>query len=118
MKKIVILICFLFAVNLSCDNAATQGIVKYEVTCSTPGFNVTYMNDGGNIEQIKVNSYAWSKVFTANSGSYVSVMAQANSENSDVEVTISYNSKVIQKAKSSGDFVIANATGTLPWISD
>jgi len=94
-------------------NVYSQGTVEYKVSSSTSGFSVTYTNKGGNTEQKKISSKDWSTTFEGTPGAFVSISAQAEQENSTISVKILYQGKVIEEANSSGDYVIASASGSL-----
>lgn len=109
MKNLVLtLFVFLLATNVQ-----AQGKVKYLVKCDPAGFSVTYTNSGGNTEQKKVSTNEWSLDFIGTPGSYVSISAQAKNKSSNISVKIMYQGKVIENAKSSGDYVVASASGSL-----
>ena len=109
MKKTI----FTFLTLLFVYQTYSQGIVEYTVESNRNGFDITYTNDGGNTEQKKINSNKWKTTFNGKPGAFVSISAQTLKENAKISVKIIYNGKTIEKAKSSGDYVIASASGSL-----
>ena len=91
-----------------------NNVVKYEVTCSPSGFDITYENSSGNTEQKDISSGNWSTTFTSSSGAFVYISAQAGHENATITSKIYYEGELIETATSSGDYVIATASGSLP----
>lgn len=89
------------------------GEVKYEVNCSPGGFSVTYQNSQGGTEQRSVSSGSWSTSYSHYLSNDVYLSAQADNENSSINVKIYYNGKVFKDSSSSGDYVIAEASGSL-----
>mgnify|MGYP003384192917 CR=1 FL=1 len=88
--------------------------MKYEVTCSPSSFDITYQNSSGNTEQTTISSGSWSTSFTGNQGDFVYISAQADNENTLITVKIYYQGNIIEQTSSSGDYVIATASGSLP----
>jgi hypothetical protein len=99
---------------LPANNKVTSGIVRYEVSCSPRGFNITYQNGSGNTEQQNIYSSSWTTSFTGETGDFVYISAQADSEGATVTTKIYFNGVLIEHATSSGDFVIANSSGSVP----
>jgi hypothetical protein len=116
MKRIYLLITVLFIglILTSCEKEELSGTVKYEVTCSPSGFDITYENSSGNTEQKTISSGSWTTTFTGNQGNFVYISAQADNENANITAKIYYQGDVIEQASSSGDYVIATASGSLP----
>ncbi|MEA3317371.1 MAG: hypothetical protein U9R54_05395 [Bacteroidota bacterium] len=118
MKKFYLLIgtVLLLGIFFSCekDELSTSGTVKYEVTCSPSGFDITYENSSGNTEQKTITSGSWATSFTGNQGDFVYVSAQADNENANITAKIYYKGDIIEQASSSGAYVIATASGSLP----
>ena len=112
IKKVLFLTIVVFSgLLVSCEKEDT---VKYEVNCSPSGFDITYENSSGNTEQKSISSNSWVTTFTGNQGDFVYISAQAKNENATITVKISYQGDVIEEASSSGDYVIATASGNLP----
>jgi hypothetical protein len=116
MKQVLklFLIFFLAIIFNSCEEIFNEGKVTYEVTCYPSDFSITYENSSGNTEQQTIRSSNWSTSFTAKSGDFVYISAQAENENADVHVSIKYKGDIIEQASSSGDYVIATASGSIP----
>ena len=120
MKKLqfIVLLTFVGLIS-SCTkeddpSSSSSGTVKYEVTCTPSGFDITYENSSGNTEQKDISSGSWSTTFTGHSGDFVYISAQAGNENATITAKIYYKGSVIENATSSGDYVIATASGSLP----
>jgi len=109
MKKLI----FTFLTLLIVSQIYSQAKVEYIVKSNLNGFDVTYTNDGGNTEQKTINSNKWKTTFNGNLGAFVSISAQTSNENAEISVKIIYNGKTIEEAKSSGDYVVASASGSL-----
>jgi len=109
MKKLI----FTFLTLLAVSQIYSQGTVEYTVESNRSGFDITYTNDGGNTEQKKINSNKWKTTFNGSPGAFVSISAQTSNKNAEISVKIIYNGKTIEEAKSSGDYVIASASGSL-----
>lgn len=121
MKNLLFIILIVFVGLISSctkeddlGSSSSSGTVKYEVTCSPSGFDITYENSSGNTEQKDISSGSWSTTFTGYSGDFVYISAQAGNENATITTKIYYKGKVIENATSSGDYVIATASGSLP----
>lgn len=98
----------------SSSSTSSSGTVKYEVSCTPSGFDITYKNSSGNTEQKDISSGSWSTSFTGDSEDFVYISAQADNENATITAKIYYKGNVIEQATSSGDYVIATASGSLP----
>lgn len=118
MKNLIILFVFICLLAGCSEDpeivGPTSGTIKYEVVCTPDGFDITYENSSGNTEQKTIATGSWETSFTQDSGEFVYISAQAANENADVTVKIYYNGKVIEEASSSGDFIIATASGSVP----
>lgn len=121
MKKfnlLLILVVFAGVIFTSCkkeeSNETASGIVKYEVTCSTSGFNITYENSSGDTEQETILSDSWTTSFTGQQGDWVYISANTDKENETVTVKIYYQGKVIDQDTSFGAYEAATASGSLP----
>ena len=117
MKKIyllLVLIIFIGTIFSSCEKEELSGTVKYEVTSSPNGFDITYQNSSGNTEQATITSGSWTISFTGNQGDFVYISAQADNENANISAKIYYQGEILEQANSSGSYVIATASGSLP----
>lgn len=85
-------------------------LVHYVIDCNH--CNVTY-SINGNIEQVSDVDSKWSKSFNASSGEFVSISAQNKNSSGAVIVKIIVNGKVFKEATSTGNSVIATASGSL-----
>lgn len=86
--------------------------VKYILDCSN--CNVTYYNKNGGIEQKSNVDSNWSYSFKGKPGQFVSLTAQNNKSDGTVTVIIYLDNVIFKKATSSGGYVIATASGTIP----
>lgn len=84
--------------------------VVYKVTCSS--CDLTYSDSGGNTQQVSMSS-TWELKFDADKGQFLYVSAQHNNTGS-VSVSIKCQGKNIDDATSSGEYVIATASGSAP----
>ncbi|PHS51626.1 MAG: hypothetical protein COB01_09650 [Lutibacter sp.] len=117
MRKInllIISIIFIGSILTSCEKEELSGTVRYEVTSSPNGFDITYQNSSGNTEQATITSDSWSISFEGNQGDFVYISAQADNENANISAKIYYQGEIIEQATSSGSYVIATASGSLP----
>ena len=110
IKTLLFTLSITLLLGLASCNRENSNIVKYEVSCSPGGFFITYVNSGGNTEQRDVSTTSWTASFTGNSGDFVYVSAQANSENATVTARIYYMGDLLETATSNGDYVIASAS--------
>lgn len=106
MKHLSAIILVLFA---SCKKDLPE--VGYVVTCSN--CDITYENKGGNTEQRTVTG-SWDYDFEAESGQFVYISAQNNNDNGTVSVRINVDGKSFKDGSSSGAYVIATASGSVP----
>jgi len=113
LLNLILIILFAGSFN-SCEDLFENGKVTYEVTCYPSNFSITYENSSGNTEQQSVSSNSWSTSFSAQSGDFVYISAQAENENADIYVSIKYKGNIIEESSSSGDYVIATASGAIP----
>jgi hypothetical protein len=72
--------------------------------------SITYFNQSGNMEQIEVR-LPWTKSLKAKPGQILGVTAQVQTKDSSITCEIYQDDKLIEKADSSGDFVIAMCNG-------
>lgn len=85
--------------------------MRYEVHCAT--CDITYSNASEDTEQRSVSGF-WSYDFTGASGQFVYISAQNNASSGTVSVQILHNGGVLKDASSSGAYVIATASGSVP----
>ena len=85
---------------------AAGDAVSYEVHSSCPT-NVTYVGDGGSIEQESNVEDGWTKDVTP--GDFADVSAQLQCEGGDVTVSVLQGGSTVKTASSNGDYVIADA---------
>lgn len=85
--------------------------IRYEVHCGT--CDLTYSNSSENTEQRSMSGF-WSYDFSGTSGQFVYISAQNNANSGTVSVQILRNGGVMKSASSSGAYVIATASGSVP----
>ena len=95
--------------------------IKYEVTGTVSSVNITMQNSEGNTEQLSDVPVPWSKEFTVTPegvvGYYTYISAQNNGDFGTVIVKIYVDGKVFKTATSNGDYVIADASGSVGGIN-
>lgn len=107
MKAAILLTCILLCA--SCKKEENK--MRYEVHCNT--CSITYSNASANTEQGDMSGF-WHYDFSANSGQFVYISAQNSAATGTVSVNILYNGKPFENASSSGAYVIATASGSVP----
>ena len=117
MKKIIILI-LLSIFFISCKNSTKPKIenkywVKYEVI-GTKALVITIANEAGGTSQFTDVKLPWSYEMPHSmpKGTFVYVSAQ-NAGSGDITVIIYRAGSIFKKAKSSGEYAIAEASGEL-----
>jgi hypothetical protein len=110
MKKILFLTICLFLLLFSCFG---RTVVKYTVTGTASSASITYANKDEGTEQIADTAVPWSYSFDGITGNFVYISAQNQGESGSVTVTIYINGSVYKTATSSGEYVIAYASGTI-----
>lgn len=88
--------------------------VTYAVSGSAQTVSLTLQNSSGNTEQVESVSVPWSEVNTFDCGEFVYLSAQNNGDTGTVFCDIRVDGRVIESANSSGAFVIASCSGSVP----
>lgn len=106
MKRILVLLfimCLTFV-------GFSQEKVTCIVTSNKNNFDVTYSNQNGSIEQIKVQSNSWNKIFYGNLKEIINlnIVAQTHNLNSNINIKIIYHDKVYCESNSNGDYVVSS----------
>ena len=99
--------------SLGCTKE-NNNVIMYKVTSTPSGFDITYENSGGNTEQKTITSSSWTTSFTSSSGDFIYISAQADNKNATITSNIYFEGEIIETATSSGDYVIATASGSTP----
>jgi hypothetical protein len=99
----------LFLIGFSFSDTIAQGTIKISVGSSKPGLSITY-SYGSDILQNDASGKRWSKIIYPEIGDRVYVSAQTKSENSNVLIEIYQDGKVIKRAESGGDYVVASTS--------
>lgn len=94
----------------SCED--NQKSIKYTIKCNS--CDLTYENKSGGTEQIDDASYNWSYSFTGEVGQFVYISAQNNNNSGIVTVNISVDGEIYKTSTSTGAYVIATASGSIP----
>lgn len=110
MKKVLLVSVIVVLLLSGCDLFKPPEVL-YEVDSNTEVF-ITISGRGESTEQYSVASLPWQKTFSASRGDFLYVSAQVQDYSSWVSVSIKVNGDKIDDAYSSGDFVIATASGT------
>ncbi len=118
LKQTFLLI--LVILSLSACEKNEDKLVKYLVTDSESGFNITYRNNSGATitEEITVASTEdeWVYTFTAEKGDIVYVSTIYKDINSRIKVAILINGKVYKQASSKYDTIsFVTVSGTIPY---
>jgi len=108
MKKIITLSIVALALA-SCEKKGNN--VKYEVTCAE--CSLTYSNSSDNTEQGSTTN-GWEYGFDAEPGHFLYISAQNKRSSGTVTVKILVNGKVKEESSSSGAYVIATASMSMP----
>ncbi len=91
--------------------------VVYRVTDSSPSgtASLNYENAGGNTEQVEDADTPWEERLSLGRGGFAYVSAQRQGPGSGtVRCTISVDGEVVEEAESTGQFVIATCSGSVP----
>lgn len=92
--------------------------IHYIVSDTAGGeISLTYTNGDGNTEQRNITVEAmspWDQAYEMQSGEFVSISAQRGAGGGDVRCTITADNERIERAESSGEFVIASCSGSVP----
>jgi hypothetical protein len=86
--------------------------VKYTTNCAD--CFVTFENRGGGTSQQDNVTSSWSYSFTGSPNDFVYISAQNNNDNGSVTVNILLGDYTFKSSSSSGAYVIATASGSLP----
>jgi len=104
-------ILLLLALSFSACRKPEDEKVRYEVQCSS--CSLTYANSSGNTEQRDMTT-SWNYEFTAEKARWLYISAQNNNASGTVGVKIIVRGGTIESASSSGAYVIATASGSMP----
>ena len=109
MKRIILILMIAFVTTVTVN---AQKIIEYVVECNNP-FTITYTNSNGNTEQKTVYSHKWNVKYESPKTKFIYISAQAKENNSNVSVKILCCGHVVEEANSSGDYIIATASGNI-----
>ena len=113
MKKLVLLISILMFVGCD-DEDYSAPSVEYRVTGSATSVSITLSNASENTEQYSNISLPYSYIFDSASGNFLYISAQNQGSSGSVTSTIYVDGDVFETATSSGEYVIASASGSCP----
>ena len=94
----------------SCQKDENNEVI-YTVNCGS--CDLTYSNATEDTEQRTVSG-GWSYKFDAKRDQFLYISAQNNASSGSVSVSINARGKTIDSASSSGAYVIATASGSMP----
>jgi len=114
MKRLVFFLLFVFFIScLTSPEEDKTRNVKFEVKGTTPKVSVTIgMED--KTEQYANVDVPWSKSVRMEKDQFVYLSAQNMREGGTVHVIIWVDGRIFKEASSSGSYVIASVSGTLP----
>ena len=114
MKKLIYLPLIILLSLTACPLFQKQ--VKYKVTCTaTPNLvDITIENEDGGTSQFADVATPWAYEFESTKDAFVYVSAQNQQNNGSVTVTIYINGDVFKTSTSTGAYVIATASGSIP----
>ena len=100
------------------DDEPATVTIEYFVSDTGGGeVSLTYTNGDGNTEQQQIRLDAggrWNQRYEMESGAFVSISAQRGAGGGAVRCTINADNTRIERAESSGAFVIAACSGSVP----
>lgn len=106
----LITVALLTSLFLSCKKDEDRS-VEYVVSCSS--CDLTYSNSSEDTEQNSMSG-SWNYRFTAVKDQFLYISAQNNNSSGNVDVKILVGSNTFKHASSSGAYVIATASGSMP----
>ena len=113
MKKAILLLLIIL-LSFSACNLFTPPQVKYEVTGTALTVDLTIENEDGGTSQFSDKPLPWTYSFTGASGDFVYVSAQNQGDTGSVTATIYIDGEEYKTSTSSGAYVIATASGSIP----
>lgn len=120
LAAVVLLVFFVAAFLITggdddSDASSDRARVVYDVTDTSRGtVSLTYENAGGNSQQESNAVTPWGKRYSMDSGDFVYVSAQRGQGTGTVRCTITIDGEVVEQAESTGEFVIATCSGSVP----
>lgn len=104
--------------NSSRTSTSTRRQVIYQVSTSSRShpISLTYENQSGNSEQLDTTTRngEWTKSLRLEPGDFMYVSVQNDQDSGTVECKILVDGRVVERAKSSGSYVIATCSGSVP----
>jgi hypothetical protein len=97
---------------VSCDFLLPE--VEYRVTGTALTVDLTIENSNGGTSQYSDEPLPWSYSYTGRSDDFVYVSAQNQGDTGTVTATIYIDGDVYKTSTSSGAYVIATASGSIP----
>ena len=114
MKKLLLIALLIVGCKEKVSEPYVAPFVEYKVTGSATSVSVTLSNASENTEQYSNKSLPYSYTFDSISGNFLYISAQNQGSSGSVTSTIYVNGGVFQTATSSGEYVIASASGSCP----
>lgn len=96
------------------SNGPVSHNVEYRVTGTAPTIDVTLSNATGGTEQYSDRGLPYSYSFMGVSGKFIYISAQNNGQTGSVTSAIYINGNLYKTATSSGAYVIATSSGSIP----
>jgi hypothetical protein len=95
------------------DRSPTTRKVKYSITGTTNSASLTLSNPDGGTEQYDV-VVPWEKSYSMYPGDFVYISGQNNRDHGSITCQNFVDGNVMKESNSSGAYVIASCSGTLP----
>lgn len=122
MKKYYLLLtAFLFIgfMYTSCKEKANNLRVTYEVTTNKENFDISYLDENGNIIEKTISGKDWTTSFTGKEGDSVSISINSHNLNDKITAKIIYDNNVIKEVVNYGqlsdEYVQAKLSTILPF---
>jgi hypothetical protein len=119
MNRLLLLFSFLLFLS-GCDdlqkiiNSKIGYDVTYSVTGTAAAVNLTIENEDSGTSQFSDEPLPWEYSFTGESGAFVYVSAQNQTDTGSVTATIYCDGDKLKTSTSTGAYVITTASGSLP----
>ncbi len=88
--------------------------IRYIVKGDADDFNVTFKC--GNCSEVKQEPHihkGWKHTFVGREGDYMYILAQSNKPNSDVNIMVYEDGKLLERITKTGDYPLIQASGTI-----
>lgn len=88
--------------------------IRYIVKGDADDFNVTFKC--GNCSEVKQEPHihkGWKHTFVGHEGDYMYILAQSNKPNSDVNIMVYEDGKLLERITKTGDYPLIQASGII-----